>query len=1260
MVEVPNSKKASACLAFYLPDLSFATQSLSLLPRDRDTLIQVQAAGLDSIATDLAQVLRVRYRRDPVVLSEAAAEPPLDNPQFPQVLETVEILIQIIASPFSQAVDTEAHQKLCQLAAAHTQLGILLMVGGEPCPPSPRPAGESNVVMLSADSSNDLVTQAAQTILDLLTYSRLLARSQRWLNQYKPPYLLLNQRDMKAVERWQQTLVTSACRLQVQLTDLQHDFLSASQQALTTQMMQAGQPNPPEVFISYSRRDTSVVKKLHRLLIHKGVRLWVDWENIPVASDWWAEIEEALQTVHTLIFFISSYSIKSKYCRLEVDLAQRLQKRIVPVLLNPEVQEHEIHPYARRHQHLAFTSQNSPEEIAEQLCQTLQTDLEHVKVHTRLSNQAMEWSRGDFSPDLLLRGTSLAKAQRWLVTSQAKAKEPTPTELHKQYIRESDRLHRRRRSYQLGILVGLPAVLLLSVIITIFAVRSGLKNLIASISNQEQGMETLVSAIYAGRDIKQKELLFPLSGPTLRSETTSALQREMNNLQEKNRLEGHEGTVYKVLFPGDTGKLISAGADSSIRIWPLEKDENLPEPRSLENHEKDVVAIDVSPDGQLLASGSYDGQVLLWDVRKNQLQKELRPKSDQKTFAVAFNSLGNALAAGGEDGNAYLWHQTNDFTAHKALSHGDAVVLSLNFTPDGKQLATADSTGKIKLWDLDGNLLQELNHGSVIVSMVFTKAGQQLVSGGFDGSIRIWDLVTGEWTALTGPKARINQLAISPDKQLLAAASIDNTITVWRYSQNSKSFELLRTLTAHTAPVFRVEFASNGRFLATGGAGGQINLWGINERGEQINFLYALQGHTNDVLSLAFNPGSTELASSSRDGSIRIWNLQETLPSLHHDNDVLDVVIHPESGDIITTGVRNIRRWASDTYTSKEVVELSGNIFTVDYSPDGAYLITGADNGQLRLFKDAELGNQNSGLLINQPATSDKNQLQIHSQGVTRVRFRPSEEGIDRSKLPVFASLGYAEQFVYIWDINGKLIDALEHQHPVKTLSWSRDGTYLVTSSQPINTDPKDSKSLIQVWQMSSTSEGTLQSNRVFEPWDIGQTVVSVKFNPASTDYELLVVKENGVPEIRTLEGKLTRNFKDSIPSNAKITAADVNATGSLLSTLDDGGYVTFWNIRNGINLYSNQLHKGLGWTLRFHPTERYKLVTGGVDDRAVIVNLPEEVETKALELALSKACKLAEDYLQVGSIQAIQSQNLRSGQLQAARTFCAEQNSEN
>src|SRR3990172_3083850 len=87
-----------------------------------------------------------------------------------------------------------------------------------------------------------------------------------------------------------------------------------------------------KIFISYSRRDKLFARKLHNAVKAAGIDAWVDWEGIPLSSDWMKEITIAIEGSDAFVFVTSPDSINSKYCIEELELGIKYNKKILPVL----------------------------------------------------------------------------------------------------------------------------------------------------------------------------------------------------------------------------------------------------------------------------------------------------------------------------------------------------------------------------------------------------------------------------------------------------------------------------------------------------------------------------------------------------------------------------------------------------------------------------------------------------------------------------------------------------------------------------------------------------------------------------------------------------------------------------------------------------------------------------------------------------------------------------------------------------------------
>ncbi|MEP7134234.1 MAG: toll/interleukin-1 receptor domain-containing protein [Chloroflexota bacterium] len=88
------------------------------------------------------------------------------------------------------------------------------------------------------------------------------------------------------------------------------------------------------VFISYSRKDNDVMRRIVAFLRKQGIKIWLDNENlIPGTPIWEEEIEKAINTASAVVVVMSPDSKNSEWVRREISLADQNRLRIFPVLV---------------------------------------------------------------------------------------------------------------------------------------------------------------------------------------------------------------------------------------------------------------------------------------------------------------------------------------------------------------------------------------------------------------------------------------------------------------------------------------------------------------------------------------------------------------------------------------------------------------------------------------------------------------------------------------------------------------------------------------------------------------------------------------------------------------------------------------------------------------------------------------------------------------------------------------------------------------
>jgi hypothetical protein len=98
--------------------------------------------------------------------------------------------------------------------------------------------------------------------------------------------------------------------------------------------LKQGGDEKTKVFLLYSRRDREFVGRLIAALErHQHIKVFQDTEDIFTTEEWRERLAGLIGEADTVVFCLSPASATSEVCAWEVELAEKLNKRIAPVVI---------------------------------------------------------------------------------------------------------------------------------------------------------------------------------------------------------------------------------------------------------------------------------------------------------------------------------------------------------------------------------------------------------------------------------------------------------------------------------------------------------------------------------------------------------------------------------------------------------------------------------------------------------------------------------------------------------------------------------------------------------------------------------------------------------------------------------------------------------------------------------------------------------------------------------------------------------------
>ena len=461
------------------------------------------------------------------------------------------------------------------------------------------------------------------------------------------------------------------------------------------------------------------------------------------------------------------------------------------------------------------------------------------------------------------------------------------------------------------------------------------------------------------------------------------------------------------------------------------------------------------------------------------------------------------------DLRTFPWHFLSrqlDGDQSDIYSHA-GTVYAVAWSPRGDLIATGSADGEIRLWDVAAKKIRRTlnDHRTDVNDLAFSPDGRLLVSCGDDLALRIWDVDTNEPPRVlrTVTFSDLNGLAFSPDGHWLAAGGADQKARIW----DTSSWKLVRILTAGDSAVNRVAFSADSRRLVISQSSGLGTIFDI-ESSEALVTLNPNENPQRRMGPVAFSHDGRLLATVSIEAQfVHFWDPEsgELLKSFHCEAGWIHAMEFSPDDRQLLTGHQDgaLRIWDSETLDNLHVLlGHTDDLRDIAVSPRGDFVISGSKDCLAKLWDLAAIDRRHSSLtfssFVSAVAFHPKRNLFAFDEQFGPVRLVDAESRAvqfesDVSREDFFGTLAFSSSGEYLaYPIgHGQSVEVVDvaARKPVSHLV-STHGNFSTLAFLPDSNTiaTGDDQSVFTLWDARSatklgecnTAQGTIQAIAFF------------------------------------------------------------------------------------------------------------------------------------------------------------------------------------
>jgi WD40 repeat protein len=341
-------------------------------------------------------------------------------------------------------------------------------------------------------------------------------------------------------------------------------------------------------------------------------------------------------------------------------------------------------------------------------------------------------------------------------------------------------------------------------------------------------------------------------------------------------LEGHTGWVLSCCYSRDGRRILSGGADGTLRIWEASSGMLLASARGGGS----IDDCEFSTDGRRILSCS-DAAIRIWEGDLGG-QQAASDAHEGRVSACVFAPDGHRFITASRT-QIKAWNAATGQCLESTEKLPDSIN-ALSYSPDGRRVAVVvgDYNGNLQVrdgttLDLKCEMTEQVEIIRVDPAVWFSPDGRFVAGNGACAEAYVWDAVTGTLNARFpgAPRGKfpidVRDLCYSPDGHLVAYVS-EKLLRVW----SVRTREEVALFGEHQDELIEgaVElihacgFSPDGRRIVTAGWNG-IAVWDLRE-----GLKLLAPGYDARTTVCRFSPDGRRIISAAADDTVRVWDAE--------------------------------------------------------------------------------------------------------------------------------------------------------------------------------------------------------------------------------------------------------------------------------------------------------------------------------------------------------------------------------------------------